>query len=97
MAKERKPNTCFFCGKTKPNMFSGIGDALICSDCIEAGHQLVLTLPKQRKAAGELDINSLPTPQKIKDFLDQYNASSRSLSITTTNVSCRKSATTMWR
>ena len=58
MAKERKPNTCFFCGKTKPNMFSGIGDALICSDCIEAGHQLVLTLPKQRKAAGELDINS---------------------------------------
>ncbi len=72
MAKERKPNTCFFCGKTKPNMFSGIGDALICSDCIEAGHQLVLTLPKQRKAAGELDINSLPTPQKIKDFLDQY-------------------------
>ena len=72
MAKERKPNTCFFCGKTKPNMFSGIGDALICSDCIEAGHQLVLTLPKQRKAAGELDINTLPTPQKIKDFLDQY-------------------------
>ena len=86
MAKERKPNTCFFCGKTKPNMFSGIGDALICSDCIEAGHQLVLTLPKQRKAAGELDINTLPTPP-----------SSRSLSITTTNVSCRKSATTMWR
>ena len=72
MAKERKPNTCFFCGKTKPNMFSGIGDALICSDCIEAGHQLVLTLPKQRKATGELDINTLPTPQKIKDFLDQY-------------------------
>lgn len=73
MAKERKQNTCSFCGKSKPNMFSGMGDALICSDCIEAGHQLVLTLPKEAKhTAGDLDFDSLPTPQKIKDFLDQY-------------------------
>ena len=73
MAKERlKPNTCFFCGKTKPNMFSGIGDALICSDCIEAGHQLVLELPKDRKAKADLAIDTLPTPQEIKDFLDLY-------------------------
>ena len=53
-------------------MFSGIGDALICSDCIEAGHQLVLTLPKDRKSKADLDIDTLPTPQEMKDFLDQY-------------------------
>ena len=72
MAKDRKANTCFFCGKVKPNMFSGIGDALICSDCIEAGHQLVLALPKDRKSKADLDIDTLPTPQEIKNFLDQY-------------------------
>ena len=67
MAKERKPNTCFFCGKTKPNMFSGIGDALICSDCVEAGHRLILEHPRTRTSDGDLDIDSLPTPQEIKN------------------------------
>jgi len=73
MAKEHKPNTCWFCGQHKPNMFSGIGDALICSDCVEAGHKLVQTLPREhKKSSGDLDIDTLPTPQKIKEFLDQY-------------------------
>ena len=73
MAKERKPNTCSFCGESKPNMFSGIGGTLICTDCIEAGHELVATMPKEAgNTAKDLDFESLPTPQKIKDFLDQY-------------------------
>ena len=90
MGKERKPETCLFCGQSKPNMFSGIGDALICSDCIEAGHQLVLNLPKQTKrTADDLDINTLPTPQEIKAFLDQYvigqEEAKRSLSVAVYN------------
>ena len=73
MAKERKPNTCSFCGESKPNMFSGIGGTLICTDCIEAGHELVATMPKEAgNTAKDLDFENLPTPQKIKDFLDQY-------------------------
>ncbi len=74
MAKERKPNTCSFCGESKPNMFSGIGGALICTDCIEAGHELVLGMPKGAKiaSADDLQFDTLPTPQMIKDFLDQY-------------------------
>ncbi len=73
MAKERKPNTCSFCGESKPNMFSGIGGTLICTDCIEAGHELVATMPKEAEnTAKDLDFENLPTPQKIKDFLDQY-------------------------
>ena len=67
-----KPNTCWFCGLNKPNMFSGIGDALICTDCVEAGHRLILEHPRTRTSDGDLDIDSLPTPQEIKDFLDLY-------------------------
>ena len=67
-----KPNTCWFCGLNKPNMFSGIGDALICTDCVEAGHRLVLEHPRTRRSDGDLDIDTLPTPQEIKEFLDLY-------------------------
>lgn len=67
-----KPNTCWFCGQSKPHMFSGIGDALICSDCVEAGHRLILEHPRTRTSDGELDIDTLPTPQEIKEFLDLY-------------------------
>ena len=83
-------------------MFSGIGGALICTDCIEAGHELVLGMPKEAKiaSADDLQFDTLPTPQMIKDFLDQYvigqeEASSRSLSITTTSVCYRRFPTTM--
>ena len=72
MAKSRNIQTCFFCGKAKPHMFSGIGDALICTDCIEAGHQLVLKMPKQAVSDSDLSMKTLPTPQTIKEFLDQY-------------------------
>ncbi len=67
-----KSNTCWFCGQHKPNMFSGIGGALICTDCIEAGHRLILEHPRTRTSDGELDIDTLPTPQEIKEFLDLY-------------------------
>ena len=67
-----KPNTCWFCGQSKPHMFSGIGDALICSDCVEAGHRLILEHPRTRTSDGELDIDTLPTPKEIKEFLDLY-------------------------
>lgn len=52
-------------------MFSGIGGVLICSECVEAGHKLVLSAPKQ-SVQGDLSIDNLPSPQEIKDFLDQY-------------------------
>ena len=71
MARKEK-NTCHFCGREMPQMFSGIGGVLICSECIEAGHKLVLAAPKKSAAQGELSIDNLPSPQQIKDFLDQY-------------------------
>lgn len=72
MAKASKTNVCSFCGYSKPHMFSGMdGKTLICSDCVEMGHQLVLKFPKQNTNT-ELNLDNLPTPQAIKDFLDLY-------------------------
>ena len=74
MAKRTKEQICSFCGRPMPAMFAGLEEGvLICSECIESGHQLVAAMPKQGHPDSEdLDISSLPTPQEIKDFLDQY-------------------------
>lgn len=72
MAKAPKKNVCSFCGRSMPHMFSGMEDGtLICSECVEMGHQLVLKIPKSTSSA-ELNLDNLPKPQEIKDFLDMY-------------------------
>ena len=55
-------------------MFSGLdNDALICHECIEAGHKMLATMPKKtEKKDDSLSLSNLPTPQEIKDFLDLY-------------------------
>lgn len=57
-----------------PNMFSGMDGSLICPECIEQGHQLVKQMGGSRKAGTtiDLDIATLPRPNEIKAFLDQY-------------------------
>ncbi len=73
MANKKNPDICSFCGREMPQMFSGKDGSLICSECIEAGHDLVAKMPKQKIGKGaSLSIDSLPTPQQIKDFLDLY-------------------------
>lgn len=73
MANKKNPDICSFCGREMPQMFSGKDGSLICSECIEAGHDLVAKMPKQKIGNGaSLSIDSLPTPQQIKDFLDLY-------------------------
>ena len=72
-----------------PEMFSGMeADVLICNECIEAGHKIVLARDKNRKA-GSLSVDTLPTPQEIKDFLDLYvigqDAAKRFLSVAVYN------------
>ena len=72
-----------------PEMFSGIdNDTLICNECIEAGHKIVLARDKNR-SAGSLSMDTLPTPQEIKDFLDLYvigqDAAKRFLSVAVYN------------
>lgn len=57
-----------------PNMFSGMDGSLICPECIEQGHQLVKQMGDIRKAGAPLDLDmaTLPRPNEIKAFLDQY-------------------------
>ena len=72
--KKNDINVCSFCGRLMPSMFSGIDeDVLICNECIEQGHRMVANMPKPNKPKdNSLRLETLPTPQGIKDFLDQY-------------------------
>lgn len=74
MAKNKKEEVCSFCGRPMPNMFSGMDGSLICPECIEQGHQLVKQMVGTQKtsAAIDLDMATLPRPNEIKAFLDQY-------------------------
>ena len=70
---KRNANTCSFCGRTMPQMFSGMNDALICYECVESGHQMLEAMPKKTVTDnGDLNLSNLPTPQAIKEFLDLY-------------------------
>ena len=71
----RKENqeVCDFCGRSMPQMFSGQDGVLICSECVEAGHKMVEASQKATaKKNAALSVDSLPTPQQIKEYLDQY-------------------------
>lgn len=70
----KKKEVCSFCGRPMPQMFQG-DQALICAECIEAGHkmvqQMIATDAKMQKMEG-LDLQNLPKPEQIKQFLDQF-------------------------
>ncbi|MDY2943424.1 MAG: ATP-dependent Clp protease ATP-binding subunit ClpX [Paludibacteraceae bacterium] len=72
--KNKKEEVCSFCGRRMPNMFSGMDGSLICPECIEQGHQLVKQMGGTQKAGAaiDLDMATLPRPNEIKAFLDQY-------------------------
>ena len=57
-----------------PIMYTGLEEnVLICSECIESGHRMVMANPKNKLANNKgLSLENLPTPQEIKAFLDQY-------------------------
>ena len=74
MSRKSSKNTCSFCGRVMPELYSGMDtDVLICNECIEAGHQMVLARPRKVDIqSNELSLANLPTPQAIKEFLDLY-------------------------
>lgn len=70
MAKKNQ-DVCSFCGRPMPNMFVGQdGRTLICRECIEAGHEIILSETPQQNL--DIALDSLPKPAAIKAFLDQY-------------------------
>ena len=57
-----------------PIMYTGLEEnVLICDECIESGHKMVMANPKNKLANMKgLSLDTLPTPQEINNFLDQY-------------------------
>ena len=73
---KKKEDICSFCGRPMPRLFSGLDEGvLICPECIESGHHL-LEAQKQKQLQSKqndtLSMSTLPVPQEIKAFLDQY-------------------------
>ena len=72
---ETKPVKCSFCGKYQEQVrriVAGPG-VYICDECIEVCINIVADeLEEERKAEAGISPEKLPTPSKIKEFLDQY-------------------------
>ena len=74
MAK-KKDETCSFCGKPAAFMLQGMDGSYICPDCVELASRVLRERNismKRRKGACSIDLNNVPKPQEIKEFLDQY-------------------------
>ncbi|MCH5181720.1 MAG: ATP-dependent Clp protease ATP-binding subunit ClpX [Prevotellaceae bacterium] len=75
MTKKREDH-CSFCGRKEsdvPRLFAGM-DGFICSDCVETAHSLVLEANGTVRHASleRIDMDKVPRPQAIKEYLDQY-------------------------
>ena len=66
---------CSFCGKSQSEvkkLVAGRG-VYICDECIEVCINIVADeMAEEAKREGGIDAENLPTPSKIKEFLDQY-------------------------
>ena len=78
MAKNDKPRSvrCSFCGKAQENVrkiVAGPG-VYICDECVELCNSIIeAELYEDEKVGYTLnELNNLPTPQEIKDILDDY-------------------------
>jgi len=74
MSEEDKTLHCSFCGKSQnevKKLIAGRG-VYICDECIEVCINIVSDELHAEKAGGPLFDGELPTPSKIKSFLDQY-------------------------
>ncbi len=76
MAKKKNEPKCSFCGRGPSDgvqlLNSPISDAYICTDCV----QMVASALKEYDEPGDSRksefTGEIPTPQKIKEYLDQY-------------------------
>ena len=71
----RKPTlVCSFCHRTSDEagpIVEGPDDVYICGNCVELCHNIIRQ-EKRKATQAEPLFSSIPTPRKIKDFLDQY-------------------------
>ena len=73
MAKQHEER-CSFCGRKQSEvelLLTGV-TGNICNNCVESARDIVNEQIKAKKSKLSLDIDSLPRPKEIKEFLDQY-------------------------
>ena len=82
MARSKTP-VCSFCGRTGDAAFGRLlvpspdQDAYICTECIEAVHDMLETEKEERQTQGNEEFKAtisknMPKPAEIKAFLDEY-------------------------
>ena len=76
--KDTNRRVCSFCGRSEndvPLIITGL-NAFICSDCVRAAQEIVDahmgTGNAPKKAQKGFDMEGLPRPAEIKEYLDQY-------------------------
>ena len=72
MAKNEE--RCSFCGRKQSEvelLLTGV-TGNICNNCVESANDIIKEQIKSKKTNFSLDKDSLPCPQEIKEFLDQY-------------------------
>lgn len=65
---------CSFCGRSEDEvgfLITGV-NGCICDSCSEQAHEIVQEAMRQKNGVNNLNLNELPKPKEIKDFLDQY-------------------------
>ena len=70
-----KQDKCSFCGRPATRLFMGEDPGVcICPECVESGHRMVQEMIAQQAKGKtkDLSLDTLPKPQDIKAFLDQY-------------------------
>ncbi|HEY3243838.1 MAG TPA: ATP-dependent Clp protease ATP-binding subunit ClpX [Phycisphaerae bacterium] len=72
--RERRTSVCSFCGKGQRDagpMVEGPKDVYICKSCVELCHNIIRQEMKKATTTRAV-IGEIPTPRRVKDFLDQY-------------------------
>ena len=70
----KKTNKCSFCGRSAKEvalMLTG-QDAYICNECVERAHEIISETMKTNAEKSDISMDDVPTPQAIKEYLDQY-------------------------
>lgn len=63
---------CSFCGKSEEDvkrMISGPDNVFICNECVDLCKEI---LDEEKEVLMETELEDLPTPMKIKKYLDEY-------------------------
>lgn len=73
--EDKEPKICSFCGRSSDeveNMVTGPG-VYICSECIDICHNILLEERKNKAKQGKEPADTkVPTPEEIKEYIDQY-------------------------